>query len=139
MKRAGILAAAVLLFVTSVPSFAQQTDTTYPKDVYYKVVPLMKVWSHQLGYVVQFFNSKSKVVDVYVPLTWFNKGINSKADIVYGNEPGYPYMSIFWADGKFDHVTLYVESDAHSSTWGVLTPAQDLTNQFNVQEVPRDF
>ncbi|HET6449982.1 MAG TPA: hypothetical protein VFI08_01675 [Spirochaetia bacterium] len=151
MKRAGLCIAVCALLAIGIPVFAQQqpapaqpsaqTDASsqYPKDVYYKVIPLMKVWTHQLGYVVQFYSSKQKRQDVYIPLAWFNNGVSSKADIVYGMEAAYPYMAIYWADGKFDHVTLYVNSDDNNPTNGVLTQGPDLTNAFNVQEIPRDF
>ena len=138
MKRAGIVLAAGLLLMSSLPSFAQQANE-YPKDAYYKVVPLVKVWMHQLGYMVQFWNSKSQIADIYIPITWFNQGPASKADIIYGNEPAYPYLSIVWVDGKFDHVKLYVLNNYNSLTWGVLSQAADLTSQFNVQEVPKEF
>lgn len=138
MKRAGMVLAAGLLLMSSLPSFAQAAYSN-PKDAYYKVVPLVKVWMHQLGYLVQFWTSKSQIANIYIPLTWFNQGPNSKADIIYGNEPGYPYLAIFWVDGKFDHVNLYVLNSYDSLTWGVLNQALDLTSQFNVQEVPKEF
>jgi len=118
--------------------FAQQAGA-YPKDAYYKVVPAMKVWMHQLGYMVQYWTSKSQVAEMYIPLTWFNKGVNSKPDILYANDPGVPYVTIFWVDGKFDHVRLYASSDSNSLTWGVLSQATDLTSQFDVQDVPKEF
>ena len=161
MKRAGLLVAAVLMLVMSVPLFAQAAaaapagtapaagttttstaagDTTnYPKDVYYKVVPLLKVWTGQLGYMVQFFTSKNQVKNVYIPMAWFNNGPTSKADIIYGREAAYPYMSIYWADGKFDHVKLYVTDDTTSLKWGVLSTNTDMADKFNVTEIPRDF
>lgn len=157
MKRAGLLVLAVFLLMMGVPLFAQQagaapaggtatagTATTdaasdYPKDVYYKVVPLIKVWTGALGYMVQFFNSKYQVKNVYIPMAWFNNGVNSKADIIYGREAAYPYMSIYWADGKFDHVKLYVTDDTTSLKWGVLSTNTDMADKFNVQEIPRDF
>ena len=141
MKKAGCVLAATLLLLTSLPSFAQEaySSTTNPKDAYYKVVPVMKVWMHQLGYMLQYLTSKSQVAQMYIPLTWFNQGVNSKADIIYGNEPGYPYVTIFWVDGKFDHVNLYVLNSYDSLTWGVLNQAADLTSQFNVQDVPKEF
>ena len=138
MKRAGLVLAAGLLLMSSLPLFAQQANTN-PRDAYYKVVPITKVWMHQLGYMVQFWTSKSQISNIYIPLTWFNQGPNSKADIIYGNEPAYPYMSIIWVDGKFDHVKLYVLNSYDSLTWGVLSQAADLTSQFNVQEVPKEF
>jgi hypothetical protein len=156
MKKAVILFAAGLLLLASLPAFSQAaaqpqapaaTATTpapgaqnaYPKDIYYKTVSLLKVWLHPLGYKLQFFNSSFGVSDIYVPLAWFNKGSLSKANVVYGNDDNYPYCSIFWVDGVFDHITLYVLNDFSSQTWGVLNVPGDLTAQFNVQEPPKEF
>jgi hypothetical protein len=137
MKRAGIVIVVGLLLCVGLPAFSQAQ--TYPKDAYVKTVPLMKVWMNQLGYVLQFFSSKSQVANIYVPISWFNKGADSKADIIYGNEPSYPYCSIFWVDGKFDHIKLYVLNNYNSPSWGVVGSGIDLTSNFNVQEVPKDF
>jgi hypothetical protein len=146
MKKAGFVLIAGLLLMSSLPLFAQQAGTATsastnknPQDAYYKVVPIVKVWMHQLGYMVQFWTSKSQIGNIYIPLTWFNQGPLSKADIIYGNQPGYPYLSIVWVDGKFDHVKLYVLDNYNSLTWGVLSQATDLSAQFNVQDVPKDF
>lgn len=137
MKKAVIVFAAGIFLLASLPAFSQ--TQAYPKDAYFKTLPLLKVWVHELGYKVQFFNSKSQVSDIYVPLAWFNKGSQSKAVLVYGNEKGYPYCSIVWVDGVFDHITLYVLNDFRDSTWGVLSGPADLTTQFNVEEVPKEF
>ena len=141
MKKAGFILAVMLLLAVSLPSFAQQaySSATNPKDAYYKTVPLLKVWMHQLGYKLQYWTSKSQVADMYIPYTWFNQGINSKADIIYGIEPGIPYITIFWVDGKFDHVKLYVHDSFNDLSWGVLSGSADLTSKFNVQEVPKEF
>ena len=138
MKKAVIVFAAVLFLLASLPAFSQ-AQNKYPKDAYYKTLSLLKVWVHELGYKVQFFNSKSQVSDIYVPLAWFNKGSQSKAVLVYGNEKGYPYCTIVWVDGAFDHITLYVLNDFRSATWGVLSGASDLSSQFNVEEAPKEF
>ena len=46
---------------------------------------------------------------------------------------------IFWVDGKFDHINLYVLDSYNSLTWGVLSQATDLTSKFDVQDVPKEF
>jgi hypothetical protein len=137
MKKAGILLAAAFLMLASLPAFSQAQP--YPKDAYYKVVPIAKIWSHQLGYRIQFWSSKSTMNEIFVPITWFNKGTESKADIYYGNDKQYPYFAIFWVDGKFDHIAIYALDDYHSLSWGVYEPAADPTSQFNVQDVPLNF
>ena len=137
MKKAGIILAAAFLMLTSLPAFSQ--EQAYPKDAYYKVMPIIKIWSNQLGYKLQFWSSKSTVNEFYVPLTWFNKGAESKADIIYGNDKQYPYFAIFWVDGKFDHINIYAMNDYHSLSWGVLETTSDMAGQFNVQDIPKDF
>lgn len=137
MKKPGILFVAIVLMLSSLPAFAQ--EQSYPKDAYVKTVPLMKVWMHQLGYVLQFWNSHSQIGEIYVPATWFNKGPASKADIIYGNDRAYPYCAIVWVDGKFDHINLYVPDNYDSPAWGVLETSADLTSKFDIQEVAKDF
>lgn len=109
MKKALVAAAVTLLLLAGLPLFAQtQTQTSdNQQQAYYKTIPIMKIWLHPLGYLIQYFNSRQQVAQIYVPLTWFNKGINSKAEILYGNEADYPYCTIYWVDGKFDHLRIY--------------------------------
>jgi hypothetical protein len=139
MKRAVIILAAGLFLLACLPAFSQAAENKYPTDVYVKTVHIVKIWMHPLGYMIQFWTSHSRVGEVYVPVTWFNKGPDSKADIVYAQDSAYPYFSIFWADGKFDHVTIHALSDYRSPTWGVLETATDRSSQFSVEEMPKDF
>ena len=147
MKRAGIVLAAGLLLAAALPSFAQAASTagtqpanTYPKDAYYKTVPIEKIWMHPLGYIVQYWTSKSQVATAYVPFTWFNQGINSKADILYGSGPGSePRMVIYWVDGKFDHMRLFVSDNPNDASWGVASQASAPDSKFDVQGPPLDF
>ena len=137
MKKALVAAAVTLLLLAGLPLFAQ--TQTYPKDAYYKSIPVIKVWLHPLGYLLQYFNSKSQVASIYVPLTWFNQGVNSKAEIVYGSEWSAPYAVMFWFDGKFDHIALYVTQNFDSQSWGVLENVTDRSAQFKVEDVPMSF
>jgi hypothetical protein len=137
MKKPVICIAAVLVLLATLPAFSQAQN--YAKDAYVKSVHIIKVWTHPMGYKVQFFTSKSRVADMYVPLSWFNKGIDSKAEIVYGVDAEYPYFTIYWVDGKFDHVTLYLRSDYRDLTWGELGGTADYTSQFSVEDVPKEF
>jgi hypothetical protein len=142
MKKRGIVCVAVILLLAGLPAFAQNASGAgagAAKDAFVKTIPLVRVWIHPLGYVVQFVNSKSRIAEIYVPLAWFNQGVGSKADIIYGNERGYPYCSIFWVDGKFDHIRLYVLDDYHAPSWGVMDATADYDKKFEVQDVPKEF
>src|SRR5512147_126232 len=104
MKKA-LVAAAALVLLAGLPLFAQ-TQAQTERQTYYKTIPILKIWLHPLGYLIQYVNSKQQVDQMYVPLTWFNKGINSKAEILYGAGKEYPYLTIYWVDGKFDHMRI---------------------------------
>jgi hypothetical protein len=138
MKKAVMALAAGLFLLACLPAFSQ-AENKYPKDVYVKTVHIIKISMHELGYKLQYWTSKSKVGEIYVPITWFNKGPESKADIAYSNDPAYPYFSIFWADGAFDHISIHALSDYGSLTWGVLESKDDLTPLFNIQDIPKEF
>ena len=138
MKKRGMMCIAIALLLVGIPLFAQESSGA-AKDAFCKTVPLVKVWIHQLGYVLQFWNSHSRVQEIYVPLSWFNQGVASKADILYGNDRSYPYCSIFWVDGKFDHIRLYVFDDYNNASWGVLEATSDMDKLFDVQDIPKEF
>jgi hypothetical protein len=143
MKKAVIALAAGLFLLACLPAFSQASTTPaqnkYPADVYVKSVRILKISMHQLGYKLQFWTSKSKVGEIYVPLAWFNKGPESKAAIDYANDPAYPYFTIVWADGVFDHVQIHALSDFHSLTWGVLESKDDLSTLFDIKDLPKEF
>jgi hypothetical protein len=138
MKKALVLLAAGIFLLACLPVFSQ-AQSADPTDVYVKTVHIVKIWMHQLGYKIQFFNSHSRVADIYVPLAWFNKGRESKADLVYGRGAEYPYFSIYWVDNKFDHIMIYATDNYHDTSWGVYEPSTDVSKQFDVQDIPKEF
>jgi hypothetical protein len=130
-------AAVVLLVVLACSAaFAQQNDA---RDVYVKSVRIARVYPHGLGYRILYFKSTMEYAEMYVPTTWFSFAGEGKANVIWGESSEFPYMSIYWADGKFDRILLYLHSNMHDISWGMLPSGIDLTSQFNVQEPPRDF
>ena len=57
---------------------------------------------------------------VYIPSRWFVPG--GKAELIRGSGPSYPYLVVFYKDGVFDHLRLYVQKDIKDSSWGLLAP-----------------
>ena len=104
-----------------------------------KTVPIARVYPHALGYRILYFTSRMEYREMYVPLTWFSFSGTNKANVVWGNTDEFPYLAIYYVDGKFDRILLYLHSNMHDVTWGSLPPGIDLARQFDVQEPPRDF
>lgn len=132
-----LLAASVFaLFVLGLASAADS-------PLYAKVVPIQKITSHQKGYKVNYFTSHTELKTIYVPIEWFYPTSNFKtpdgflrAELVRGMGPAYPYLQIFWKDGAFHHLRLFVHKDFQNPSWGVLDPAADFGAQFDPAKVP---
>jgi hypothetical protein len=89
-------------------------------DVYVISLPILKILSHPEGYKVLYMrNSDMKVDEFYIPHRWLGKA-GGKAEIVFGNDPSFPYFSVFYRNGKFDFVRLYVLDNVSDVTWGIL-------------------
>ncbi|MCX7029482.1 MAG: hypothetical protein NTU62_05100 [Spirochaetes bacterium] len=129
-------AIVVLLVLACCTAFAQEKAG---RDVYVKTVPIARVYPHMLGYRILYFTSTLEYAEMYVPGSWFSFSGTSKANVIWGETSEFPYFSIYWADGKFDRILLYLHSNMHHISWGSLPPGIDLTSQFNVQEPPRNF
>jgi len=95
--------------------------------MYAKAVPIQKITSHEKGYRVTYFTSHGDLKTIYIALEWFYQVSDYKtsdgfvkAEIVRGNGASYPYMEIFWKDGKFHHLRLFVRSNYDDRSWGVV-------------------
>jgi hypothetical protein len=138
MKRVIILLTVAAFALACVPAFSQAARTD-PTDAFVKTVHIAKIYAHALGYRVLFFKSTFEFGEMWVPMSWFKQGVD-KAEIIFGNEPSYPYFTIVWADGKFDHVRLYVRDSLQDKSWSELDDrGQDLSGKFNVQGPPMEF
>jgi hypothetical protein len=111
MKRA---IACFLLLMLGFLAFGQKQP-----DVYVVSVPILKILSHPEGYKVLYMRGDMKVDEFYIPHRWLAKS-GGKAEMVFGRDPSYPYFSVFYRDGKFDFIRLYVMEDIKDLTWGIL-------------------
>jgi hypothetical protein len=134
MRRTAFL--VLLLVFACSAAFAQQRAE---QKVYVKTVPIAKVYPHALGYRILYFKSTLEYGEMYVPSAWFKFDGVGKGALVWGNTDEFPYMAIYYADGKFDRIVLYLHKNMQHISWGSLPPGIDLASKFDVQEPPRDF
>jgi hypothetical protein len=124
MKRA---IACLLLLTLGILAFAQETP-----DMYVVSVPIVKILSHPEGYKVLYMRADMQVDQLYIPHGWLNKS-GGKAELVMGSDPSYPYFSVFYRDGKFDFIRLYVMENVNDVTWGILRKTEASNAAFNVE------
>ncbi len=134
MKRVCPILLIVFLFALVYPVFSQENKD----DIYVKTVPIIKIYSHRLGYKIIYIKSNQEVGAIYVPIKWFTKA-GGKGEIVWGDDPDYPYFSIFWRNGKFDFIRIYVKNNLSDPSWGVLEEGPDVEKYFDIEELNPDF
>ena len=97
---------------------------TIESPMYAKTVPIYKITSHELGYKVTYFTDLGDLKTIYIPIEWFyqvgqyrNADGFVKAEMYKGAGGAYPYLQIFWKDGKFHHFRLFVVKDYNDKSW----------------------
>jgi hypothetical protein len=136
MKRPALLAAMILsaLLFAAAAAFAQDQEEP---QVFVKTVPIMKVLAHPLGYKILYVTSSMDVADFYVPYTWFKAG--GKAEVVFGTGPSYPYYSVFYVNGEFDHVKLYLVENMGHVSWGSVKRTEGDSRKFDVETLDLEY
>ncbi len=134
MKKTIGLVLVFLAFWGMFSLYAQEQDT----KIFVKTVSIIKIYSNSAGYKVLYLKSNMELGEFYVPMHWFASAAG-KAELVWGDQPAYPYFSIFWVDGKYDHIRLYVHKNIDSESWGILKEDSVEKSVFEVEELNLEF
>ena len=131
MKKFIFAAVFVALIVLGTPVFAQRSQEDNTSDYYYVKVHVEMIWPHSSGYIVQYRRGGFRGVSrAYLPLTWFSTAA-AKGEIINlprGN--AWPTMSVYYRDGEFSHVRLYVHRSPGHQTWGTLPQHASISHLF---------
>ncbi len=127
-----IVAILVLLTVTALFAFAEESE------YFVKTVPITKVYLYKEGYRVLFLKGDLSFGEIYLPVEWFNEA-GGKGELVLGTDPSYPYVSIFWKGGTFDHIRLYLVKDMRDPTWGEARITEEVKARFKVDNPEFEF
>lgn len=124
MKKILITIFLIGLILPFTLSAQQVVDTWKGTDLeseFYAVdLMVYRVSPHPLGYRVEYYKPSGDLFAVYCPLSWFEKGSAGPAQIVWGDGQQYPYMSLYYKEGKIDHFRLYVKDNQYDTSWGTL-------------------
>jgi len=121
----------LILFITVCGIIGAQEATG--KTAYYaKSVLIYKVYSHSMGFKVVYHKTGLEQGVLYIPFSWFGNAVR-KGEIVYGNDRSYPFFTVFYRDGKFDYIRLYLQESHDHLSWGMLfVSAEEAQKAFDV-------
>lgn len=102
---------------------------TIESPLFYESLPIVKIYSMSEGYRIIYQSPDGTTHDLYVPISWFGTQ-SGKAILIAGSDLSYPYMSVFYLNGKFDYIKIYVKSSYNDPSWGILPPGFDAKGKF---------
>ncbi|MDR0321207.1 MAG: hypothetical protein LBI28_06865 [Treponema sp.] len=131
----------VLIFLALIsPVFGQNNSSNDSSGMYYVNVPVERVYPSSEGYIVQYRTGSGAVVStIGIPLSWFTDPSGAAELLRLPTAGDWPTMSVFYQDGKFSHVRLYVHRVKSHVTWGSIPVGTDLSRFFTADRESFDI
>jgi hypothetical protein len=133
-----VLFVAVCIALVSVPVFAQEEEAE-DSSYYYVNTPIQKIYPSLKGYVVVYRKGAVGSATTYLPIEWFEEvsGEIPKGEIVLlGPGPRWPYLAVYYKDGEFSHVRMYVRKERSHETWGDVPMGMNIEARFDIDTLP---
>jgi hypothetical protein len=130
-KKLPALLFAGFLALSALPVAAQvRIPKENESELYCINIPIEKVFSSRKGYVVVYRRGSAKLGTVYIPYGWFKSGVAKGVLNLLGDGPSQPSMSIFYKEGAFHSVKLYLAKRNSHITWGTIPSTVNLDDRF---------
>jgi len=158
MKKSLLALPLALLLFAAGAVYAQEAGGASGQSEYYYVnVPVEKVYPHRKGFVVTYRATGNRFERAYLPVEWFspvtkaghdqkNSSVDARGEEISKGElitmgPGlaWPYMTVYYRDGAFSHVRLYLRRERGHETWGYLSPSLNIDDKFEVETLDLAF
>lgn len=147
MKTIRFLSAALIALLSVLSLYAQEPAKAEAVDIkpenssayYYVNVPLEKVYPHRLGYLVSYRKSGNGLGRAYLPIKWFERSAGKGELIRIEGGTQWPYLSVYYKEGKVDHVRLFVRTELSHQSWGHIPSTAEIDDRFSVEELKLEF
>jgi hypothetical protein len=140
MKKLTVAVVFAVFLVIGSSAFAQNERREQESEYYYKNITLEKIFPYRNGYIVQYRRGINTIDKAYLPMAWFTSSAGRGEIITLPQVKAWPSLSIYYKNGKFSHVRLYVHHVVNHQTWGVIPQNVDIDSYFeNVDDLPIKF
>ena len=130
MKRLVVAVVFAILIAAGSPVFAQNIPTGSESEFYYLRVSLEKIWPYRRGYVVQYRRGLYHTGRAYLPAEWFTNAASQGEIIILPAGTAWPSLTVYYRNGEFSHVRLYVHRMYTHQTWGVVPQSVNIDSEF---------
>jgi hypothetical protein len=138
MKRMSLLLFVVVMMV-AVPLAAQDAPQT--EGVFSVTIPAYKIYPHKKGYVFTYRKNSIETGRLFFPYEWFQKTSANEEPAkgllrVLGQGDAWPRASLFYRDGQFSYVKLYIRRDVAHESWGSISSGANFDADFENADPP---
>jgi hypothetical protein len=130
MKKLFLVTVIGLIGLSVQPVFAQQNADPNESELYYVNVPVEKIYPYYKGYVVTYRSGVNKMGTAYIPIEWFRNDVHKAQLAQIGSGKNWPSMTVFYKEGAFHSVRLYVARHSSHETWGTISSDVNLDSRF---------
>jgi hypothetical protein len=134
MKKLVFAAIFVVFFAVGLPVFAQNQKDERDSEFYYINITLEKIFPYRRGYIVQYRKGMLKYGRAYLPGEWFTDADSKGEIVVLPQGTAWPSMTVYFKNGVFSHVRLYVHRWQSHQTWGSVPQKYNLDENFDYIE-----
>jgi len=124
----------LLVFLALISPVFAQNNSDGEDTIYYINVPVERVIPTKTGYVVQYRSSGTTLGTIGIPNEWFTDSAGSAEIVRLPSASDWPTMSVFFVNGQFSHVRLYVHRYKGHNTWGNIPMGTDVSRFFTDKE-----
>jgi len=120
--------------------FAQQGPKYNESEYYYFNVPIEKIYTYRMGYIVLYRKGVNQMARTFLPYNWFTDIGGVGETVMLGSGKEWPSMSVYYKNGEFSHVRLRLRRARAHESWGVVPLTVNLDEYFKgVEEVRLEF
>jgi len=130
MRKLIIFVVFTAFLAAGLPVFAQDKKKGNDSEYYYVNVSLEKIFPYRNGYVVQYRKGVNQMDRAYLPMTWFSSSAGKGEIITLPTGNTWPSLTVYYKNGEFSHVRLYVHHSESHPTWGVVSQTVNLDSRF---------
>ena len=133
MKKSFLVVLLGLIICIAVPSslYAQ----TIESEFYYVNTPLDSIYIHRTGYIL-LYRQANNLAWTLIPFDWLSDPAGKADMIAIPSGRTWPSFSVYYQNGTFSHVRIYVRRERGHKSWRVVPLTQDLETFFmNIRKV----
>jgi hypothetical protein len=137
MKKLVFAAICIVFLAVGLPVFAQnQKNDRKDSEYYYVNMTLEKVYPYRKGYVIIYRKGMLQYGRAYLPAEWFTDADSKGEIIVLPRGNTWPSLTVYYRNGQFSHVRLYVHRWPNHPSWGNIPQYMNIDDQFdNIETV----